>query len=417
MSLTGSRAGLLLALSLLTIVSQFYRSSLAVIAPELIGDLSLSPHSFGLAGGIFFLALGVAQVPVGMSFDRIGPRRTVLAVSAFAVLGAIAMSVATTSAELIAGRFLVGVGCSASFVSAVVLLARWYPPERIATMFARVVAVSQLGNLAAATPMAWLSEMFGWRAVFGASALVVVGVVALFASIARDQPPGTAAAHSRAEPMSRTLRGYADVLRLPDFRKIAAVHIVAYATMATMLGLWVGPYLHDVYGLGAIERGHVLLAMGGAQAAGLLWLVPLEQRLNTRKRIVLAGALGVVATLVALAVVPDPPLWLAIALLVALAGLATYSPVIIAHVTSITPLALRGRATATANLGQVTGSFLLPVATGAIAGLFVQQSTAYPPLAYRLIFAFMATALTIGAAIYSRAKDARPRDASRAVGE
>ncbi|HEY5634031.1 MAG TPA: MFS transporter [Burkholderiaceae bacterium] len=409
MPLTASRGGLLLGLSLLAIVSQFYRSSMAVIAPELIDDLGLSPRTLGLAGGMFFLALGVAQIPVGMSFDRIGPRRTVLGVSAFAVLGALATASAETAGGLIAGRFLLGFGCGASFMSAVVLLARWYPAERMATMYGRVFAVSQLGNLAAATPMAWMSQAFGWRAVFGASALLVVAVVALFAAVARDQPAGTPPAHSAAEPLSRTLRGFADVLRLPDFRKVVAVHMVAYATMATVLGLWAGPYLHDVHGLGAIERGHVLLAMSAAQVAGLLWLVPLERRLNTRKGVVIAAALGVVATLAALAAIPEPPLWLAIALLVALTAIATYSPIIIAHVTSITPPPLRGRGAAAANIGQVAGSFLMPVATGAIAGLFVQASSAYPPIAYRLIFAFMAAALAIGVAVYSRAKDSRPR--------
>ncbi len=94
MHLKGTRAGLLAGLGLIAIVSQFYRSSLGVIAPELVRDLSLSPQALGLAGGVFFLALGTVQVPVGMSFDRIGPRRTVAWISVFAVAGALWMSLA-----------------------------------------------------------------------------------------------------------------------------------------------------------------------------------------------------------------------------------------------------------------------------------------------------------------------------------
>ena len=77
----GTRAGLIAGLAMVAIVSQFFRSSVAVIAPELIQELGLSPQALGLAGGMFFLALGVSQVPVGMSFDRIGPRFTLAAVS------------------------------------------------------------------------------------------------------------------------------------------------------------------------------------------------------------------------------------------------------------------------------------------------------------------------------------------------
>ena len=74
--------GLLIALLAgTTILSQFFRASLAVIAPELIRDLALSPEMLGLANGGFFGALLVAQIGVGVAFDRIGPRRTVGALS------------------------------------------------------------------------------------------------------------------------------------------------------------------------------------------------------------------------------------------------------------------------------------------------------------------------------------------------
>jgi MFS family permease len=406
--LQGSRTGLIAGLVTIAIVSQFLRSSLGVIAPDLIRDLSLSPQALGLAGGMFFLALGVAQVPVGMSFDRIGPRLTVAWVSVFALAGTVWMAMAATGPALIVGRFLVGFGCGASFMSSVVLLIRWYPAERIGTMYGRVFAVSQLGNVIAATPMAWMSETWGWRTVFGGCAVVVLVVHGFFVWAVRDQPAGRPPIRVHGESLARTLAGFVTVLRLPGYWKVIAVHTVAYATLATLLGLWAGPYLHDVHGLGGIERGHVLLAMSVAQVVGMLTLVPLERRLDTRKGVIIAAALGVIVILLALAASPRPPLWLAVGLLVLFAGVSTYSPVIIAHAASLVPPVLQGRGSATANLGQVTGSFLLPVATGAIAGLFEQTPAGYPPDAYRVIFAFIALALGGGVAIYARARDQRP---------
>lgn len=408
MQIQGTHAGLLIGLALLTIVSQFFRSSLGVIAPELVRDLALSPQMLGLAGGVFFFALGVIQIPVGMSFDRIGPRLTVAWVSGFAVVGAVLMAMAHTGPELIAGRFLVGVGCGASFPSVVMMLIRWYPGDRIATMYARVFALSQLGNLMAATPMAWMSELFGWRAVFGGSAAAVVLVVGFFLWAARDQPAGQPRIAAHGESLGQTLRGFLQVMKVPDWKKVVAVHMVAYATLATVLGLWAGPYLHDVHGLDAVARGHVLLAMSAAQVAGMLWLVPLERRFNTRKGVIVCAAGGVIAILLLLAALPEPPLWLAVGLLVALCGVSTYSPIIIAHAASLIPPVLQGRGSAAANIGQVTGSFLLPVVTGAIAGLFTRAEAGYPPQAYRWIFLFMALALATGLSVYSRARDLRP---------
>ncbi len=45
------------------VVSQFYRSSTAVIAPELIRDVGLSAEALGGLTGAFFLTFAVAQIP------------------------------------------------------------------------------------------------------------------------------------------------------------------------------------------------------------------------------------------------------------------------------------------------------------------------------------------------------------------
>ena len=406
--LPGTRTGVMAGLALVAIVSQFFRSSVAVIAPELIRDLSLSPQMLGLAGGMFFFALGVAQVPVGMGFDRIGPRYTLAWVSVFALMGSMLMAMAASGPQLIAGRFLVGLGSGASFISGVVLLTRWYPPERIATQYGRVFALSQIGNFLAATPLAWMTEAFGWRAVFWGAAGVLLAVVIFFVWAVRDQPPDQAPLARRGESLWQTLRGFAQVFGQPNYKKVVAIHTVAYAAMATVLGLWAGPYLHDVHGLDGVGRGNVLLAMVAAQTVGMLWIPPLERRLNTRKGVILAGAAVVVCILAALSALPAPPLWLAVSLLVLLCGASAYSPIIIAHAASLTPVHLRGRGSAAANLGQVTGSFLLPVVSGLIAGLFEQTAMGYPPIAYRLIFAFLALALGAGMLVYSRAQDLKP---------
>ena len=71
----GAAAVLIAMLSATTILSQFFRSSTTVIAPELIRDLSLTPEALGLANAAFFLALLAIQVPVGILFDRVGVRR------------------------------------------------------------------------------------------------------------------------------------------------------------------------------------------------------------------------------------------------------------------------------------------------------------------------------------------------------
>lgn len=404
-----ARASLIATIAAVTILSTFFRASTGVIAPELARDLALSPETLGLAGGSFFLALGAAQIPVGMLFDRIGPRRTVTALSVLAVAGALLHAAAGDGATLVAARVLLGFGNAASFMGAVLLISRWFPRDRLATALSWNFAISQIGILLAATPLAYAAATIGWRWAFVGAGVATALVAVVFHAVVRDDPPNAPPRRAVAEPVAQTLRGILQVWRIPDLGKVLAMHFFAYAAMITVLGLWAGPYLADVHGLDPVARGNVLLAMGLAQAAGVLCCGPLDRVFNTRKWVIVGGASATLAVLLALALIAGPPTWLAVALLVALCGVSTYSVVIVTHGRSLFPDDLAGRGVTTVNLAQVTGSALLPMVTGAILGGFPMEAGRFPEAGYRVVFAVIAAALAGGLAVYLRARDSKPR--------
>ena len=51
------------------------RSVNAVIAPELMQELSMTAAGLGLLTSAYFLAFGLFQLPLGLLLDRFGPRR------------------------------------------------------------------------------------------------------------------------------------------------------------------------------------------------------------------------------------------------------------------------------------------------------------------------------------------------------
>jgi MFS family permease len=397
-------------LSALTAVSQFYRASLSAIAPELSRDLALSPEALGMANGAFFLSLGLVQLPVGMLFDRHGPRRIIGALTVLAVAGSLFHAAATTPTALVAARALIGLGCAGSFMGAVVLCHRWYGGVRFTTALSWIFAFSNLGTLAAATPLAAVTAGVGWRWAFVGAAGLTVVVGLLFHALVRDAPPGVAVAGTR-ESMGAILRGLAQVWRSPGLPRVLAIHTFAYASMITVLGLWAGPYLYDVHGLAPVARGNVLLAMGLAQIVGILAYGPLDRLFNTRKRIVMAGTAGSIALLGALAALSQPPTWLAVLLLVAFCLVTAYSIVIVAHGRSLFPDELAGRGVTTVNLAQVVGSAGLPILTGVLVGAFPTVGGVAPEAAYRAVWAFIAVALASGLVVYAGARDVPPRPA------
>ncbi|MSP77084.1 MAG: MFS transporter [Rhodospirillaceae bacterium] len=236
-----SKLPLLLLLIAVTCLSQFYRVSNSVIAPELAGDLHLSARQLGWAGSAFFFALFAVQIPVGLWFDRFGARRTVAALSLLAMLGSIWIARANDASDLIVGRTIVGVGCAASFMSVVFLCSRWFAPARLSTALSWVFAASNIGTLAAATPLAWIAATAGWRQGFLGLSAVTLLVAILFYAIVRDRPPEARQIETRHETLGEIFRGLVEVWRTPSLLAVLSMHFFAYATMLTVLGVWAVP--------------------------------------------------------------------------------------------------------------------------------------------------------------------------------
>jgi predicted MFS family arabinose efflux permease len=395
-----SKLPLLSLLIAVTCLSQFYRVSNSVIAPELTRDLHLSAAELGLAGSAFFFALFAVQLPVGLWFDRFGARRTVSSVSLLAAVGAVWIAHATDATGLIAGRVVVGVGCAASFMSVVFLCARWFEPRRLSTALSWVFAASNIGTLAAATPLAWVTGLVGWRNGFLGLAAITLVVAALFFAVVRDRPPGSTLPATHRESLSDVFRGLWQVWRTPGLLPLLSMHFFAYATMLTILGIWAGFYLYDVYKLDSVQRGNVLLAMGLAQTLGILTYGPMDRVLRSRKKVVLIGTYLSAAVLLAMALLANPSLPLAVTLLVAVCFLCAFGTVIVAQGRTLFPDRLGGRAVTTVNMAQCLGLTVLPALTG-----YIVEGFGASELGYRWVFGTLAAGLLLGSIAYLRSRD------------
>lgn len=289
------------------IVSQYFRASNGVIAPELVRDVHLDAEALGLVNGSFFVSLALAQIPVGMAFDRFGPRWTIATLTAVAVIGSIGFALAESADGLLAARIAIGLGCAGSFMGAVTLTARWASRERFTQVLSWVFALSNLGTLLATTPLAAASEAYGWRATFVLAAAATAAVGTLFAIVVRDAPSGHGTEARERERPAQVLRGVIEVWATPGLGPVLAIHTVAYASLLTVQGLWAGAYLAHVHDLDPLVRGNILLAMAVATVVGVLCYGPMDRIFDTRKGVITAGA-GTTATILAvLALVPGLP--------------------------------------------------------------------------------------------------------------
>ena len=410
------RQGLVIVATLATayVASHFFRAANVTIGLDLMRDLAIGPEALGALSGAFFFGFSAMQIPCGFLFDRYGPRRTVSGMLMLAVVGATIFTLAPSWPILLTGRVLMGAGFGVMLIGSMVVISRWFPPDRFSTMAAMVLSIGLIGNLLATTPLAWGTELIGWRGVFGLvvafSALAAIGVWL----VVRDAPPGHPFLVRKPETPAELLRGLGEVLRNPRLPFILVLNFCNYACSFTVQGLWGGPFLREVHGLTRIEAGNVLLGAVIAYQCGMLTFGPLDRLLDTRKWIAVTGT-SVIATLLAtLALWGQPPLWLAVAAIVVMGFFSASSTMIMTHGRGIFPDRLIGRGMATMNTSVMLGVACMQTLSGLILGAFAPLADGTrSELAYRCLFGTMAVVLLVAVTVYSQSRDVRPSDELR----
>jgi predicted MFS family arabinose efflux permease len=400
------------ALCAIHTMSQFLRTSIGVIAPDLAREIGLSAAGIGLLASSFFMSFAAAQVPLGVAIDRFGPRLVLAGSSVIAIVGTLVFATATTAELLVAGRVLTGIGCASFFIAPLTIYSRWFAPERFSTVVGIQLGVSALGMLAATAPLGFATAAFGWRASFIAVAGITAVVGAVTYAIARDYPPG-ATPPVRRESLRDTIRGLAVVARTPSVPRLFAMHFSGYAILVTILGLWGGPYLSDVYGHGVERRGEILFVLGISNVLANFAWGPADRIFSSYKRPVIGGAAITVVLLVWLAYVGRPDPGALVIWFIAFGVFTAYTAVLTAHGRSLFPAEFVGRGLTLLNLGTMSGVFIVQFVTGLVVDLFPAQAGAYPLDAYRAAFAVEAVVLAISTLIYLKARDPLHEQAAR----
>ncbi|MGL5733516.1 MAG: MFS transporter, partial [Beijerinckiaceae bacterium] len=255
------------ALLLPYILSIFYRSFLSVIAEPVMRDLTIGPRELGIVSAAWFWTFAVMQFPVGWALDRIGPRRTVTALMSIGLIGCIGFALARDWRMMAVAMALIGVGCSAVFMSALYVFARENAPEKFGAMASLFIGFGSVGNLAGAAPLARLADALGWRdAMLVLAALFAAGLVSA-ALFVRDPPRLSAPTSARG---SGVIAGLRDILAIRELRLLIPITLVSYAMLATTRGLWVAPFLGDVSGLSRAAQGNATLLMAVTMTVGVI---------------------------------------------------------------------------------------------------------------------------------------------------
>jgi len=365
-------------------LSYLFRTVNAVIAPDLIRDLSLSASDLGLLTAAYYVTFSGVQLPVGALLDRFGPRRVQAGMLLLAAAGALLFSLGQSLGVLTLARALVGAGVAVALMSTIKAITLWLPRERWALWNGLVMMIGGLGALVATTPVEAALRITDWRGVFAA----LSGITVLASATILFVVPDRATAGPPPLPFVQQLKGFALIFRDRFFWRVSPMVAMVLASGLAIQTLWAGPWLRDVAMLDRAATADHLYVLAFALMLGFgLNGVAVEIAARFRYTAVHVMAGGALLYLVALAMLALPvasgSLWPLV-----LFGLVS-NTVVVGYVvlSAHFPLTHAARANTALNLLAFGGAFFAQAMVGRVLDLCpVLPGGHYDPEGYRVAF-------------------------------
>ncbi|MFM0199275.1 MFS transporter [Paraburkholderia fungorum] len=227
-----------------TAIEGFDTIVISFIAPSIsqhwhLSSVALSPLvAFGLTG------LLIGSIVGGTLADRVGRRAvSIVAIAWFGIAGLMS-SEAQSIVQLVALRFITGLGIGAAMPATSAIVAEYSPDRSRSAMLASTYCGFLFGAAAAGFVTSSAIGTLGWRGMLVLSGLLPLGVVALFAWQVPESPLYIVASRKSSEEAKRILRKVFPTL---DFSRM---HLFIAETRESISGS--GALLSGEYRLGTV---------------------------------------------------------------------------------------------------------------------------------------------------------------------
>ncbi|WP_313030070.1 MFS transporter [Massilia alkalitolerans] len=365
-------------------LSTLLRNVNAVLAPDLMGALALTPGELGLLTSAFFFAFALVQLPVGIALDRWGPRRVQLSMMMVGALGALLFARGTGFGQLLVARAVMGLGLGGCFMAAVKAVSTWITPAKLPSVHGYLIAVGGLGAASATMPVRLVLDYTDWRGLFA----ILAGLTACSGLLIALVYPRDKGPQPKRGALGQALR---EVFRAPVFRNTASLVLIPHAVFFGIQGLWIGRWLSDVarfpddavayllyMGMASVIFGAIAVGMI-TEWAGRRGIAPLD---------VAAAGIAVFLLVQAAFVLNYKPSFQLLSVLFTLVG--TITGIEYAIIAQSMPRELTGRAATCLNLLIFIGAFVVQAGFGLLIGLWpLDDAGQTPAMAYRMAFAVL----------------------------
>ena len=244
---------------------------------------------------------------------------------------------------------------------------RWYAPASQMRANSWMLMVGASGMVASTLPVQWLLPLIGWRAIFGALALMAALAMAW---IAWQVPPWQSASVPTTAHTHNAQQGYGQVWRNAYFRRLVPLGFFSFGGVVAMQTLWAAPWMVHVAQYSPLQAATGMFWLNVAMLLSF-WLWGLANPWLTRRGItvdhLLARGMPMSLIFIAILVIAGDALGSATAAIWAMyCASSTVAALAQPAVGLAFPSALAGRALSAYNLVIFSGVFTVQWGVGLI---------------------------------------------------
>ena len=397
----------------------FQRLSVSVVGSDIVSEVG---GSIGILSSVYFWTYTAMQIPAGLLSDRIGPRAACVIFLTLASAGSFLTFAGQSFGMMIVGKMMIAAGMAVVYIPLMKLISVWFPRQDFAVLTGVVIAVGNVGAVAASGPLHLIAEAVGWRDVYLILGFVTLALAVLCLLVVRDHP------HSRGLPSPDEVECAASGKQVPEntagkiptlrglrivfssgrrFWTCALAYFLVYGTIMTFQGTWAITYFDNVYDF-ALSASWMITVLGIGKILSTVAIGAMTTRgiISSKKRAMLSGTIAFAAVWLIIAafagMIDSYAFWFAVSFMFGFFG--GFMTLSFTQIREWYPTAISGTSVSAANIFLFLGASISTTISGIVIGSSYELSNF--SVLWWLMFAFAVAAVVL----ISLSVEKRPED-------
>jgi MFS family permease len=264
---------------------------LNALSPHIMSELKLNATQLATLSSTYLLADVLFLIPAGLIIDRFSVRKVILAALGFCILGTIGFAFSQTFFHACVSHFFSGIGNAFCFLSCMILANGWFK-EKSTFVMSFMITIGLLGGVIAQVPFSLLAEAFNWRnalIIDAAIGVFIWGLNYLFVFDALEEE----------KKLNKKAIQFGELFsQLKSACQIKETWICGFYTGLMNLPLMIisamvgNLFLTQVHGLSQTKASFAISMISLGTIIGSSFCGWLSEKLNSKKKIMMIGALS-----------------------------------------------------------------------------------------------------------------------------